>query len=145
MIITENIDEYRYMLRHMCRFMKELGLYKAFTKTTINSYGSFEAHLEKINEYVSRSRMLSRGWEGFFCLIPYLGQRYNDYRMLPNLPSIAGEDDIISFMNYKWSKYLADNCIRSKFRRYKAKNKMKSAGLKKRRGEIKDTATLDLN
>lgn len=105
-IKTESIDEYRFLLRCMLRFMKEQGFYKKFIEITLRSFSSSKEHFETIYEF-QKSGVY--GWNSFFYFTPYVGNRYREYRGVFFLDTI----------NKAWQKYLEDNDIEKKFEIWK--------------------------
>lgn len=121
-ILTENIDEYMYMFRHMCRFMKELGLYSQFIGITIRYYGTPEKHFKAISRYYSKTKEYAQGWADFFSFIPYLGGKFKDYNALPKKGELQDIGSLILFMNRKWKEYISENDIDEKFSMFRNSN-----------------------
>lgn len=129
-ILTENIDEYMYMLRHMCRFMKELGMYRQFMEITIRYYGTPEDHFKAISHYYSKTKDYAQGWMDFFSYIPYLGENFRDYNAPPKRGELQCTGSLILFMGQEWRKYIWENNVHKKFSMFR-KSKKKTLGPKK--------------
>lgn len=118
MIITENMGEYLYMLRHLCRFMKEQGYYKPFVANTIRAYSSLHEHFNSIREL--NMDMRHTGWKSFFVFANYVGRNYQKYWPI----TMPNNENFLHVMNHEWRQYVEDNNIEDKFLQYrKSKSK----------------------